>query len=585
MTPKIKEIELSPSKGTSAVAQLHPPLYELALQALSQIGAEDNEHGEEESFKRDDPNADSPSVEELIKTFSIDRYPMRMQCDGATDLTGDLVVKSVMGKSFDAFRKIIQEQKLDSYFRESCFEKYLDLSEDNNAHFHMKMVYDLLKRRFMYENKDKMDEIVHPWLVPTNLELKMPFFLTLRSVQTLSDPKVIDGIKMELFGETSITKKIIFDGGANDNPLTVFETTSHYDYDHNGCTNFSLDFAASNECSSCKCQNCKAKHNGVINAINALTTSVKKMTSKRGVIPSKKISYPDTPLEIKAAKRRRKDTSKASSIIKSKIAMPLSLSCTDVQCARAIEKQHELKKVDVTATAEENNMTVDNPSTVSKDEQKVEPINLEERKNYPFEGFNISDEAPKKLIQLINDYSEWIVNGLLKHHQPKVFRNEECLINIIKGFSISAGLLWHLVDEVYTPINCGDEFHWVLAVVVLKERHIRVYDSMSRRRRFGLSSEIQKLAKILPTYLDMSGFLDQKGFGPFVAAYVEYLSDGLQVPNDGLDARLLRKRYAALLWKYGEAKDQKPYATDVKDPRRPNPNSIALDEEQLVHIY
>ncbi|PHT32411.1 hypothetical protein CQW23_28748 [Capsicum baccatum] len=369
MTPKIKEIKSSPSKGTSAAVQLHPPLYELALQALSQSGAEDNEHGEEEYFKRDDPNANSPSVEELVKTFSIDRYFVRMQCDGATDLT-----------------------------------------------------------------------------------------------------------------------------------------------------DFSPDFAASSECSSCKYQDCKAKHDGVINAINALTASVKEMISKRGVIPSKRISYLDTPLEIKAAKRRRKDTSKASSIIKKiKIAMPLSLSCTDVQCSRATEEPHELRKVDVTATAEEHNMTVGNPSTSSKDEEKVELVSLGERKNYPFEGFNISDEAPKKLIQLINDYSEWIVDGLLKHHagrycqqQSEVSRNEECLINIIKGFSILAGLPWHLVDEVYIPINYGDEFHWVLAVVVLKERRIQVYDSMSRRRHSGSLSEIQKLAKILPTYLDMSGFLDQK---------------------------------------------------------------------------
>ncbi|PHT75553.1 hypothetical protein T459_19075 [Capsicum annuum] len=71
---------------------------------------------------------------------------------------------------------------------------------------------------------------------------------------------------------------------------------------------------------------------------------------------------------------------------------------------------------------------------------------------------------------------------------------------------------------------------------------------------------------------------------PFVTAYVEYLSDELQVPNDGLDVRLLHKRYAALLWKYGEAKAQKPYTTDVKDPQQPKPNFIALDEEQLVHI-
>ncbi|PHU12081.1 hypothetical protein BC332_19011 [Capsicum chinense] len=122
--------------------------------------------------------------------------------------------------------------------------------------------------------------------------------------------------------------------------------------------------------------------------------------------------------------------------------MPLSLSCTGVQCARAIGEQHELKKVDVIveATAKEHNITVDNPSTSSKEEEKVEP--------------------------------------------PKVSQNEEWLINIIKDFSIPAGLPWHLVDEVYIPINYGDEFHWVLAVVVLKETRIRVYDSMSRRRRF-----------------------------------------------------------------------------------------------------
>ncbi|PHT43554.1 hypothetical protein CQW23_17579 [Capsicum baccatum] len=105
---------------------------------------------------------------------------------------------------------------------------------------------------------------------------------------------------------------------------------------------------------------------------------------------------------------------------------------------------------------------------------------------------------------------------------------------------------------------------------------------MSRRRFFGSSSEIQKLAKTLPTYLDMSTFLDQKvrtdwstieayqdktgnpfnvqyiegiaqqtigslNCGPFVVAYAEYLSDGLQVPNNGLDAELLHKRYVALL--------------------------------------
>ncbi|PHT40706.1 hypothetical protein CQW23_19560 [Capsicum baccatum] len=274
--------------ATDSVVFMVPTYY-----SFFETEAEDNENGEEKSFKRDDPNANRPSIEELVKTFSIDRYPMKMQCDGATDLTGDLLVK------------------------ENCFGKYLDLSKDNNARFQMKIVYDLLKRRY--------------------------------------------------------------------------------------------------------CQ-----------------------------------------------------------------------------------------------------------------------------------------------------------------QQSKVFRNEECLINIIKGFSIPTGLPWHLVNEVYIPINCGDEFYWVLAVVILKESCIRVYDSMSRRRHFGPSFDIQKLAKILLTYLDMSGFWDKKvhtdlstikayrdkmanpfdvqnvdgiaqqtigslDCGPFVVAYANYLSDGLQVPNDGLDVGLLRKKYVALL--------------------------------------
>ncbi|KAF3675516.1 putative protein EIN4-like [Capsicum annuum] len=405
----------------------------------------------------------------------------------------------------------------------------------------------------------------------------MPFFLTLWSMQTLSDPKIIDGIKIELFGATSITRKFFFEGGANDAPLTVFETTSHYDYDHNGCTDFSPDFAASSECSSCKCQDCKVKHDGVINTINTLIASVKEITSKRGVIPSRKISYPDTPLEIKTAKRRRKETSKESSIIKKARLLRLCLC---------------LASMDVTATAEEHNMIVDNPSTDSKDEEKVKPhidvifyylqkkAKLQIQEQYRYTAGNYLYK-----VYINNAYDRYC------QQQSKVSQNEECLINIIKGFSISAGLPWHLADKVYIPINCGDEFHWVFAIVILKERCIQIYDSMSRRRRSTPSSEIQKLAKILHTYLAMSGFLDQKvradwltieayqdkvanpfdvqyvdeivqqtigslDCGPFVAAYTEYLSDGLQVPNDGLDTGLLRKRYAALLWKYGEAKAQ-----------------------------
>ncbi|PHU28837.1 hypothetical protein BC332_00930 [Capsicum chinense] len=463
---------------------------------------------------------------------------------------------------------------------ESCFGQYLDLSADNNARFQIKMVYDLLKLTFMYENKDKMDKVrinyygmpicfglkefaiviglkCYPpspsQVIPTLTQKKAPrtprkskgkssdhedlvsivspsfknknliealkgkglskkhkkslclvwfvhnilwvrdvspnlinlfedlevfnsypwgyesFKMTVQYLLTPLTPKTVNlygfpwafmawafeaipYLRQQVNYQEEVScpriliwlsakidnnekfldlfnpprkQKIILEGGLvavddgsgsgsgsgaavgyNDASLIIFETTIHYDYDHTSCT----DFATSSECSACKCQDYKVKHDGVINTINALISSVKKMTSKRGVIISKRISYSYTPLEIKAAKRRRKDTFKAlSSIKKRKIAMPMSLSCTDVQCARATREQHEPKKVDVTieATAEEHNITVYNPSTASKKEEK----------------------------------------------------------------------------------NCG----------------------------------------------------------PFVVAYAEYLRDGLQVPNDGIDAGLLHKRYATLL--------------------------------------
>ncbi|KAF3683603.1 putative protein EIN4-like [Capsicum annuum] len=251
-------------------------------------GAKDNEHEEEESFKRDDPNANSPSAEELVKTFSIDHYPVRMQCDGATDLTGDLVARDV---------------------NNNISLNLINLSEDLEA-FNS-----------------------YPWGYES-FKMTVEYLLT---------------------------------------PLTP-KTVNFYGF-------------------------------------------------------------------------------------------PWAF-----MCARATEEQQKLKKmnVDVTAIAEEHNITVDNPSTAFKDEEKMEPV--------------LSTAA-----------ESFLTRGILNQHH-------------------------------------------------------------------------------------------QRDCGPFVAAYTEYLSDGLQVPNDGLDAGLLHKIYAALLWKYGEAKAQKPYTTDVKDPGRPKPNSVAPDKEQLVHI-
>ncbi|XP_055835099.1 uncharacterized protein LOC129903571 [Solanum dulcamara] len=141
------------------------------------------------------------------------------------------------------------------------------------------------------------------------------------------------------------------------------------------------------------------------------------------------------------------------------------------------------------------------------------------------------NDEKKSKMQLSNQYRYTTTNCIFKiyieyahtryYHLPPNISTQEDMAratvtahhersvkNIIRGFSIPAGLPWHLVDEVYIPVNCDRDFHWVLAVVVLKESLIRVYDSSPRRRSSNPFLEIQKIAAMLPTYLQDSGFFD-----------------------------------------------------------------------------
>lgn len=91
-----------------------------------------------------------------------------------------------------------------------------------------------------------------------------------------------------------------------------------------------------------------------------------------------------------------------------------------------------------------------------------------------------------------------------------VTQYEESLFNTIKRLSTLSDLPWHLIDEVFVLINYDNEFYWVLRVIALKERCIRVYDSMSSSRNREQSSEVQKLAIMLSSYLQYSNFFEQK---------------------------------------------------------------------------
>ncbi|KAH0693922.1 hypothetical protein KY285_021019 [Solanum tuberosum] len=204
MASKRKTSELVSDKS-SKVAKVQTPLEELVVQKHNEImkiveeedknkneeekeindedgddeetenDKEDEEEGEKEWEEGDENESDEgddteseEGDEDVVKTFNIDKFQVEMPIDDPTNLIGDFVVKSAMGAKFDAFRTILMNEKLEDFFKSSCFGYFLDLPEANNARFQISMVYDLLKRRIKYKGDDsytledknkKMDEI------------------------------------------------------------------------------------------------------------------------------------------------------------------------------------------------------------------------------------------------------------------------------------------------------------------------------------------------------------------------------------------------------------------------------------------
>ncbi|KAF3655896.1 hypothetical protein FXO38_14461 [Capsicum annuum] len=197
--------------------------------------------------------------------------------------------------------------------------------------------------------------------------------------------------------------------------------------------------------------------------------------------------------------------------------------------------------------------------------------NKKEKLKYVFDGYTINQDLPNELMI---DYSQWIVVGLLKTHSAKKEMDNHYQLNALGlgykqldfGIAHPQSKNWFYLmvehktcwnDEVYVPINGGKEFHWGLVVIVFKERLIRVYDSLSSKRDCGI----------------------------FMCAYAEILSEGLQVHSCWFDAASQRARYASLLWHYGVEKANEGYMSDNSDPLRPRKSVIKeIDASAIVTL-
>ncbi|KAG5589629.1 hypothetical protein H5410_040143 [Solanum commersonii] len=265
-----------------------------------------------------------------------------------------------------------------------------------------------------------------------------------------------------------------------------------------------------------------------------------------------------------------------------------------------------------------------NPKGNEKEKEKDEEEKKKKEKGEEEKG----ERERERSNELMSSFLQWINEGLYKHHAKKrdkddhyldncsnlefkqldfvvafpkkkdcvVPEYENKIVGTIKGFGIPGGLPWHLTDKVY--------------------------DSMSSSRtNRKLCSEIHKLSTFLPKYLEFSGFLIKKtestgqflnltnektnlthsksdmllvlpnkqaivckDCGLFLTAYAEFLSDGLQVPSDGISSETLCMRYASLLWNCEILKPQSGYVSNNKDPQRPRPKKSKFDENVVIKV-
>ncbi|PHT64331.1 hypothetical protein T459_31858 [Capsicum annuum] len=110
------------------------------------------------------------------------------------------------------------------------------------------------------------------------------------------------------------------------------------------------------------------------------------------------------------------------------------------------------------------------------------------------------------IIRSVHDVSS------VGHQNLNAGGREAHLNEYINGFCMHAAMPWHIVEDIYIPVNINEKHHWVLAVLSFSERCIFLYDSYESSGHYPtVFTEIEKLVEIIPLCLQACDFYDKKG--------------------------------------------------------------------------
>ncbi|RAL42494.1 hypothetical protein DM860_011112 [Cuscuta australis] len=160
------------------------------------------------------------------------------------------------------------------------------------------------------------------------------------------------------------------------------------------------------------------------------------------------------------------------------------------------------------------------------------------------------------LLQMYTTTTPYFLQGLYTHQEmvnvgkakkEEVISNRN-LTSEVKGLVREYSRPWSECDFVYMPLNTGD--HWVLLVLEVEGRTIRVYNSKGRKGNAcrSLSVYVQCLTELLPVLVDLLGVYKEHSDGPMGKRKFSIdVVDGCPQQDDGCSCGMFMLKFAEYL--------------------------------------
>ncbi|KAG5600376.1 hypothetical protein H5410_031746 [Solanum commersonii] len=330
----------------------------------------------------------------------------------------------------------------------------------------------------IYQTKEQMqNQVVHPFLFPTNIEKEQIYVQDIESYEDSSDPK-IDALKKELALVTAIKLNITIveesleiTGGEN-------SVARNYGVERDGDGQIALDTCKSfggvgrdesyladlgrgedtpgvikttnvnafNIDCCCKCETCCDKYETLLNEVKYLSTKLDGQQSKRTIYPSYARKSPYTP----ALKRRLVMNSKDKNAMKSRLEVNL-YKPLDVE-------KREIFSVFISRKEEERKMYLNGRFNYQDLVSMTDPYFLFECKYNNLREKSLVDGAPPM------------------HEALTSFEMDGDILKYCKGeMPYPYGRKWNGAKRIYTVMNIKNT-HFIALEDLMEKGLIQVYD-------------------------------------------------------------------------------------------------------------